>query len=223
MSHKRTFSHPRIEPKRPFSQRAFPGAALAILSLVLVCPQGGCLVPQTVDPKVASPHPPPHIVVETIAPYLAAPILTLKPQGTADVAPCHCVLEFSGLAVEEQDPTIRLEARWFIDYDASVPASNLVWLRDVIEGTFDDPLATQRNLGAFIFDAAQARIGSSGPHVVEVVVGESEGFDPSSTALPNRAMKAGYTPAVYRFFVDVRVELVQGECPQTLPSRRVCQ
>jgi hypothetical protein len=60
-------------------------------------------------------------------------------------------------------------------------------------------------------------------HIVEVVVGEAAGFDRASTTLPNRAMKPGYTPAVYRFAVDVRVERVVGQCPQSPPSRRVCQ
>jgi hypothetical protein len=226
MSHRRTFSHPRIDPKPPFSLRVLRGAALAILSLVLVCPQGGCLVPQTVDPKIVSPHPPPHFVVETIPSYLLAPILTLTRQGAGDAVqtpPCHCQLDFNGLLVEEQDPTITLEARWFIDYDVAFPSSIRVWFTDRLDGTFDDATATQRSLRLFSLDADAVGIVSSGPHVVEVVVGEIEGFDPTSTTQPNRAMKPGYTPAVYRFFVDVRVEQVPGQCPQTPPSRRVCQ
>lgn len=226
MSHRRRFSHPRIDPKPPFSRGVFRGAALAIFSCVMVCPQGGCLVPQTIDPKVASPHPPPTFVVETIPSYLLAPVLTLTRQGAGDAAqtpPCHCQLEFNGLVVEEQDPTITLEARWFIDYDVTVPSSTRIWVNDVLQGTFDDATATQRSLRLFTLDADAVGIVASGVHVVEVVVGENEGFDPSSTTQPNRAMKAGYTPAVYRFFVDVRVEQVPGQCPQTPPSRRVCQ
>src|SRR5689334_9259557 len=149
MSQRRTSSHPRIHRKLPFSWRVFRGAALAILSLVLVCPQGGCLVPQTIDPKVATPHPPPHFVVETIPAYLLAPVLTLTRQGAGDAVqtpPCHCQLEFNGLVVEEQDPTITLEARWFIDYDVTVPSSTRVWLTDVLQGTFDDATAIQRSL-----------------------------------------------------------------------------
>jgi hypothetical protein len=226
MSQRRTVSRPRIDSKRPFSRRVLRGAALAILSFAGVCLQGGCLVPQTIDPKIAAPHPPPHFVVETIPSYLHAPTLTLIRQGAADAAqtpPCHCQLEFNGLVVEEQDPTITLEARWFIDYDVTVPSSTRIWITDVLQGTFDDATATQRSLRLFTLDADGVGIVTSGMHVVEVVVGENEGFDPSSTTQPNRAMKAGYTPAVYRFFVDVRVEQVPGQCPQTPPSRRVCQ
>src|SRR4051812_12939458 len=100
MSHRKTFSRPRIGLKQPVSRRIFRGVTLAILACVVVCPQGGCLVPQTVDPKVVSPHPPPHFVVEQIQSYLLPPVLTLVRQGTVDASqtpPCHCRLEFSGV------------------------------------------------------------------------------------------------------------------------------
>jgi len=231
MSHRKTFSHPRIDPKLPVLRRVVRGAALAIFSLVAVCPQGGCLVPQTVDLKVASPHPPPHFAVEKLQSYLLAPVLTLIRQGTVDATqtpPCHCRLEFGGidgLVVEEDDATITLQARWFLDYDVANPASTLVWNTETLPGTFDDVTAVERPLQtpSFLLDADEKGIFTSGFHVVEVVVGESEGFDPSSTTQPNRAMKPGYTPAVYRFLVDVRVEQVPGQCPQTLPSHRICQ
>ena len=165
-------------------------------------------------------------MVDTIPAYLLPPILTLTRQGASDFAQtprCHCQLEFNGLVVEEQDATISLQARWFIDYDVTVPSSTRVWLTDVLAGNFDDVTATERPLRLFTLDADAVGIVTSGPHVVEVVVGESDGFDPASTTQPNRAMKAGYTPAVYRFFVNVIVEQVPGQCPQTLPSVRVCQ
>jgi len=226
MSREETFSHPAPAPKWAGSRPIVRGAALAILSLAAVCPLGGCLIPQSIEPKTTTPHPPPHFVVETIPAYLLTPLLTLIRQGSVDAAqtpPCHCLLEFSGLVVEEDDPTITLEARWFIDYDVTVPNSTLVRFTDVMEGTFDDATAIQRTLRVYSFDADAAGIVTSGQHVVEVVVGENEGFDPASTTQPNRAMKPGYTPAIYRFFVDVHVEQVTGQCPQTPPSRRVCQ
>jgi hypothetical protein len=226
MSREERFSHPAIVPKCPGWREVLRGAALAILTVVLVCPQGGCLVPQSIEPKNTVPHPPPHFVVEAIPTYLTPPILTLDRQGTVDASqtpPCHCVLDFGGLVVEEDDPTITLEARWFIDYDVTVPSSLRVWTTDRMDGTFNDPTATQRNLRVFSFDADEVLILTSGQHVVEVVVGEVDGFDPSSTTQPNRAMKPGYTAALYRFFVDVHVEQIPGQCPQTPPSRRVCQ
>src|SRR5438045_2647994 len=92
--------------------RAFPGGArLALTFGVLVCAQAGCLIPQAVDPKDAGPHPPPYIVVENIPEYLLSSVLTLRKQGTGDAAqipPCHCVVEFTGISVSEEDPTISL-------------------------------------------------------------------------------------------------------------------
>ncbi len=230
MSQRKTFAHPRIGPKLPVLRRVLRGAALAIFSLVQVCPQGGCLIPQTVDPKIVSPHPPPHFVAEKVQSYLLPPVLTLIRQGTVDASqtpPCHCRLEFSGLdglVVEQDDATITLQARWFVDYDVANPSSTLVWASETLTGNFDDVTAIERPLQTtFLFDADEKGIFTSGFHVVEVVVGETEGFDPSSTTQPNRAMKPGYTAAVYRFFVEVRVEQVPGQCPQTPPSHRVCQ
>ena len=69
---------------------------------------------------------------------------------------------------------------------------------------------------------------SSGLHVVEVVIGETTGFDPASTTLPNRAMKQGYTASTYKFVVDVHLEQFSGQCDgptfsPSPPARRVCQ
>ncbi len=182
-------------------------------------------MPQSIEPIVAAPHPPPHFVVETIPSYLLPPTLTLIRQGTADAAatpPCHCVLDFNGLVVEEDDATVTLEARWFIDYDVTNVPTTRPWYTETLDGNFDDVTAILRALNTFTLDADGVGIVTSGSHVVEVVVGEKDGFDPASTTLPNRGMKPGYTPAVYRFFVDVHVEQVPGQCPQAPPSRRTC-
>lgn len=229
MSQREAFSHPRTASKLPFWRAVLRGAALAIFSCGTVCAQGGCLVPQTIEPEVVSPHPAPHFMLEGFQPYLLAPFITLVRQGTVDASqtpPCHCRLQLDstdGLVVEEDDPTITLEARWFIDYDVTNPASTREWVSETLDPNFDDLTATQRPLRkTFVFDADTVGIVSSGFHVVEVVVGETEGFDPASTTNPRRAMKPGYTAAVYRFVVDVHVEQVVGQCPQTLPSYRVC-
>jgi hypothetical protein len=195
---------------------------------VLVWPQGGCLVPQSIEPSVTSPHPPPSFLVQTFPPYLLLPVLTLFRQGSADVSPCHCQLVLGPLSVEESDPTITLEARWFIDYDVTVPSSTRPWQTDELAGTFDDPTKTTRATPAFAFDADRELITTSGVHIVEVVVGEQGGFDPASATLPNRGMLTGFTPAVYRFAIDVHLEQATGQCSQIPPSQsppstRVCQ
>jgi hypothetical protein len=203
------------------------GAALASTWGVLVCAQAGCLIPQTVDAIVASPHAPPQIVPENMPPYLLPRVLTLFQQGASDVSaspPCHCHLEFDGLSVEEPDSTVTLEARWFVDYDPSnIPSTRFVRTPDPVPGNFNDATQTTRPLPTFSFDAAELGIVSSGLHVVEVVVGETTGFDPASTTLPNRAMLQGYTAATYKFVVDLHLEQISGSCPSTPPSHRVCQ
>jgi hypothetical protein len=203
------------------------GAALASIWGVLVCAQASCLIPQTVDAIVASPHAPPQIVPENMPPYLLPRVLTLFQQGASDVSaspPCHCHLEFDGLSVEEPDSTATLEARWFVDYDPSnTPSTRFVRTPDPVPGNFNDVTQTTRPLPTFSFDAAELGIVSSGLHVVEVVVGETSGFDPASTTLPNRAMLQGYTAATYKFVVDLHLEQISGSCPSTPPSHRVCQ
>jgi|GEM_PF-1504360 len=228
MSRKAPFSHRPQGTNRLLFQRFFRGAALASILGVLVCAQVSCLIPQTVEPILQAPHPAPYIVVETIPSYLLAPQLTLIRQGAGDAAmaqACHCQLWFDGLVVHEDDPTITLQAKWFVDYDVTNPSSTRPWAADLIPGTFDNATAIVRPVRTFQFDADAVGIVTSGVHLVEVVIGETAGFDPSSTTQPNRAMKAGYTPAVWRFPVNVRVEQVTGQCnqppAQSPPSVRV--
>jgi hypothetical protein len=89
----------------------------------------------------------------------------------------------------------------------------------------DDPSQTTRTVPTYEFDADRNGIVQSGVHIVDVVIGESDGFDKStSAALPNRSMLPGYFSTEYRFAVNVRVEQVPGQCPRTPPSEpRGCQ
>jgi len=228
MSRKALFSHLSELTNRLLFQRFSRGAPLASILGVLVCAQVSCLIPQTVDAIVPAPHPAPYFVVETIPSYLLPPQLTLIRQGAGDAAlapACHCQLWFDGLVVHEDDPTITLQAKWFVDYDVTNPSSTRPWAADLMNGTFDDATAITRSVRTFQFDADQVGIVSSGVHLLEVVIGETDGFDPSSTTQPNRAMKTGYTPAVWRFPVNVRVEQLSGQCnqppAQSPPSVRV--
>ena len=228
MSRKALSSHRPQGTNLLLFQRFSRGAPLASILGVLVCAQVSCLIPQTVDAIVPAPHPAPYFVVETIPSYLLPPQLTLIRQGAGDAAlapACHCQLWFDGLVVHEDDPTITLQAKWFVDYDVTNPSSTRPWAADLMNGTFDDATAITRSVRTFQFDADQVGIVSSGVHLLEVVIGETDGFDPSSTTQPNRAMKTGYTPAVWRFPVNVRVEQLSGQCnqppAQSPPSVRV--
>jgi hypothetical protein len=201
-----------------------PGLAFQVLVVVCALTAPGCLVPQSIDAFVVTPHPPPHFVLESIPDYLLQPVLQLYRQGPND-PPCHCYLELSIPFVEEDDPTVTLEARWFLDYDPAVISSvSPVGAPQRLDGNFDTQ-ETIRPLKAFRFDADAFLINSSGLHVVDVVVGELAGFDPASTAQPNRAMKPGYTAAVYRFFVNLKYEpdSTRPNCPAAGASLRVCQ
>jgi len=207
----------------------FRGAAIATATAVLVCAQAACMIPQSIDPQTAATHPAPQIDVSKIpSDLLSPPILTLIRQGSADAVlspPCHCVLSFDGMSVEA-DPDITLEARWFVDYDASVPASTVSRPDSPFEigPNRDDPTKTTRNVPTFLLDTERAGIVQSGIHIVEVVIGERDGFDTSPTApRGNRSMKEGYSSTEYKFVVDVRLEQVAGQCPRTLPSTAVCQ
>jgi hypothetical protein len=197
---------------------------------VLVCAQVGCLVPQSVDPIVTVAHPAPHFVLESIPSWLLPPILQLYRAGPTDLSatpPCHCQLELQVPWVEEDDPTVVLEARWFIDYDVTVPVSVLVRRRDIVDQGFDTS-GTIRQFPPFYFDADAAGIASNGIHTVEMFVGESAGFDDNPAATqPNRTMKTalGYEGATYKFVVnvDVQQDASRPTCPTELPSLRVCR
>lgn len=189
--------------------------------LVPVCAQA-CLVPQSVDPIGASAHPAPHFVGQSIPIYLIAPILQLVRRGSLDPGNCHCVIEIPPLPIEEDDPTVDLVVRWFLDYSA---AGNHAIIRTyTITGQFNDATAILRSLLTFDFNADDYGIVSNGVHVLLVVVGEKDGFDDSPTAaLPNRGMKAGFTSAELAFPINVDVALDQTHCPTAPPSLQVCQ
>jgi hypothetical protein len=221
MSRRGCLSYSLLAGTTPDSKRFFRGATLATTLGVMVCAQAGCLIPQDIEKKIEAPHPAPSIVVSTIPSYLLPPKLTLIRQGASD-PPCHCTLLFDGLEVEEVDSTVALEAHWFVDYDTAVPSSTRIVASDILAPNFDDVTKTIRALRPFTFDADDVGITASGVHIVEVVVGETAGFDRTSVTQPNRAMKEGYTPAVYRFAVDVHLEQVPGQCPTTPPSKLTC-
>lgn len=204
------------------------GPGLAIRAAVIVCALAShsCLVPQSVDPIVESPHPPPHFVLGSIPTYLLPPILQLYRQGSSDQSatpPCHCKLELSIPSVEEDDPTVTLQARWFVDYDPNVPRLAAAIFSDELRGDFNNS-GTIRFLNGHDFDADALGAGN-GIHVVEVVLAETAAFDPASTTRPNRTIRQGYTSAEHTFVVNVKFDpdSTRPRCPDVLPSVRVCQ
>jgi hypothetical protein len=180
------------------------------------------MVPQKVDPNDTREHLPPRIDVPSIPSYLLAPKLTIYKPGANDTPPCHCVLELRIPRIIEEDSTVDITARWFVDYDLSVPRSLSVAPggQVVLPGTFDTNLIVR---GPVIYNFEPDALGITDllDHVVEVVVGETAGFDDSATTLPFRTMKPGYEAAVYKFVVQVNAP--KATCPNELPLRRTCQ
>jgi hypothetical protein len=207
-----------------------PGLAKWVPVLVCALVFAGCMVPQTVDAIQNEAHPPPQFLVGELPAYLLTPQLQLYRQGAADAVytpvPCHCVIEIPPLAITEPDPTVDLTARWFVDYDVAVARSTPPVRVESLPGTFDDATATRRQIGKFVFDTDTLQILSSGQHVLEVVVGETAAFNDSpDVGEPNRTPKTGFTLAVYRFFINVKVEQdpARPSCPSELPSVPECQ
>ena len=150
-------------------------------------------------------------------------------QGSADATatpPCHCDLELTIPFVEEDDPTVTLQIRWFIDYNPAVPATVRPWQDYSLDGSFDNPSTIRALTQTFDFDADAAGIVTNGIHIVTAVVGEKTGFDDSPTAArPNRTMKGGFAADEYPFTVNVSVQqdASRPTCPVEKPSLRVCQ
>jgi hypothetical protein len=207
------------------------GVGLALFASVVVCAQS-CLVPQSVEPITVQPHPAPRfdLSVTALPPYLTdVPILTLYRQGSKDavaVPPCHCQIHIPQLTIIEDDPTVSLTVHWFVDYDLTKPFSTAPWPlgEQTLAGNFDNPNLTTRKINDFYFDADSFGIPVSGTHTLEVVVGETDGFETGGNVpFPNRTMKPGYSPAVYKFVINVIIEQTIATCPTDPPSEQVCQ
>ncbi len=200
------------------------GAALAshrgrevclLLAVLVVAAGAGCLIPQDVDKTHV--NLPPRIVIESLPSQYIVPFLTLT-RATRDVG-CTCELTLSIPAVAEEDPSISLEGRWFIDYDKSLPATQRQAATSPLKGTFDST-ATVRAPGPS-FTVSPDALGGDGFHTVDVVIADQQGFLPSddpSALLPNRTVSADYAAATFRFFVKVVTDTDLPQCPVIPPA-----
>jgi len=203
--------------KSALSRGFHGGLRLALLSLL-----AGCLLPQSVDPIDTRAHIAPRIRVESIPSDQLAPLLPLDHTTSTDTAVgCHCSIKLTVNQIEEDDATVDLVARWFVDYDVNVARSVAIVKQVPLAGTFDN---TQTIRGPVVYefqpDAVGIRPDDPNVHMIDLVVGETVGFDDNATALPFRTMKAGYEAAVYRFAVQLAV--TGAPCRGQLPAQRVC-
>jgi hypothetical protein len=199
------------------------GTFLRGLRLALLTGLTGCLLPQSVDPVDTRAHIAPRIQVDSIPTEQLAPLLPLDRTTSTDIAAgCHCSIKLTVNRIEEDDPTVDLVARWFVDYDVNVPRSVAIVKQIPLVGTFDKTLTT-RGPVVYEFEPDAVGIPANEPvpvHMVDLVVGETGGFDDEATALPFRTMKAGYEASVYRFAVKLDTA---SPCRGQLPAQRVCQ
>ena len=202
-----------------------------LLAIVLLV-QSACLVPQSIDAldPDAGTRPAPRIEINKIPSDLLQLVLPFYRQGAADAAatpPCVCHLDFTGLFVQDDDPFVTLQARWFVDYDTAVPSSLAIREQKDMPGStdFNNP-TTERGVPDFAFDAVGQGITTNGIHIVEVVIADRDGFDTTNTQRPFRSVLPGFQTAEYRFAVQVNLaqDPNQPTCPNNVgASVRVCQ
>ena len=201
-----------------YPQRAF-GRARALL-LALFVPAAACLVPQSVDPDSSKLHVPPSVVIEAVDPQLATSMIVLQHGSIDAAASCSCRVVLDIPEVEEDDPTVTLEVRWFVDYDPNSPLTQRPAVpSQFLNGSFDST-AVLRQGPSLPFDLGALGV-SDGVHVVDMVVAEQGAFDDTNTTFPHRAMLSGYASAAFRFVVSVETDN-DSACRSDPPWARVC-
>ena len=206
--------------------------AVALLAL------SACLVPQSVDPADTRTHTVPIIDLRNLPTYLLTPVVPVYLQGTDDLKSspqCKCVLNIQIPAIKEDDPTVNLEARWFVDYNLNGSApSQLRALTQVLPGSFNVP-GTFRGPVVFVFDPVgrgitvdPAREPNGSPHVIEMVFAEQQGFaaDSASTLFPNRTLLPDWDGSTFKIVASVRNSTAT-QCDRNAelsspPLERVC-
>jgi hypothetical protein len=168
--------------------RVLSGRALGgLLALAL----GGCPIPQPL-PEVVSVSggtiPPPRIVVESVVP----PDAIILVSQTCDS------VEFSLTAtVIDENTEEQVEARWFMDYDASVSPNRDPLLTTSLPPPTPD--SAVRPVPEYRFSPSLA--DSWTVHVIELVISNgfySPGGEPADK-LPNRTAQPGFETQVYRW------------------------
>jgi len=186
----------------------------------------GCLVPQSVDELNTRPHSIPRVDLTKLPVYLLQPVLTLDPQEQADLTStptCHCQLDVSIPEIIADDPTVDIEVRIFVDYDVNVTASQPPIDRIRLDGSFTRT-ETFRRLQPIVLDSSKLR--GEGLHVVELVIGERQGFALTDVSPPQRAMLPDFESSTFKFVVQVLKPNTKpqscGDPPQLAPQVKSC-
>ena len=203
-----------VQGRRPLRAPALLPGLLAAVSLQ------GCLVPQSVDQQSNRVRFPPRVRIEALDPKLTGAAVLLG-HGSIDAnAGCSCRLVLEVPQIEEEDPTVNLEVRWFLDYDPDKPATQRpATTTQTLQGSFDTTAIVRQG------PKLEVDIGAlgltDGVHVVDMVVAEQGGFDDAATTLPHKAVLSGYESAQQRFVVSVLTDNDKA-CRADSPWKRVC-
>jgi hypothetical protein len=202
---------------------------MAVLPLAL----SACLLPQSVDQNSNRVPTVPTIDLNTLPTFLLEPSIPIYLAGTADVAanpPCHCILQLVIPVIEDEDPVIDLEARWFVDYDFNgSPQSQQIAAQQVLPGDLSGQQGTIRGPVQFDFEADTRANDPNRFHVIEMLVAEREGFDLDNAPPAHRALKrepVAYDGSTLKINVEVRTS-ASPQCDQNTDVRspplvRVC-
>ncbi len=173
--------------------------ALALAGALLLA---GCPIPQAVPDYPAGTITPPRILMDEISG--AGQRIIYVP---ADCAGAHPTYPLSAKLVDVN--TLELvRVRWFVNYDANIPARSMWAHQDDIQGSTDTQAPTQRIVPTWTFDAYGGYGTATDPQygvasangalqIVDLVVSNS--FDDGATALPNRTPTAGFETQAYRW------------------------
>jgi hypothetical protein len=168
-----------------------------------------CLVPQSVDPNDTRPHTVPTIDLVSLPSYFLTPAIPLYLATETDKAQqCHCHVQLTIPTIKDDDPTVDLEARWFLDYDLNVPQSQGVALTQDLAGSLNSNSIIREE--KLIFDLDADVLGLlQGPHIIEVVLAERQGFVPDTSNIPppHRALRTdsgGWDGTTYKVVVNVQ-------------------
>ena len=202
------------------------GVSSRVLVALLAAAVSACLVPQSVDSNDTRQHTVPVIDLASLPPYFMAPTNPLYKQAQDDrTQQCRCQLQLVIPVVTDDDPTIDLQARWYVDYDLGTPPSQLpAAVPTDLPGSFSQP-GLSRGGVAFDIDADAL---APGIHVIELVVAEKQGFAPdnANVILPHRSLLLGFDGTTLKIVVEVKPSNAS-QCDRNAPLRsppliRIC-
>jgi len=104
--------------------------------------------------------------------------------------------------------------RVLVAYGVNNPRSQSPVLPVHLRGPFG-PADTTRPLPVLSFD--EARLGGTGTHVVELVLGETAGFASDTVFPPHRAMLPGFESSTFKFVVEVANVTTRQSCSDSPP------